>query len=108
MHSADRVVVAKFRHALKHRAALFDLDQMEAEQLADRRVRHRAVDDAFQETKAIVGFENIRRDDAVFLAAHNAPVFQLWPGPIRQSIHFVGEDRWVKPVHDEWKLSRDI
>src|SRR5579864_3214387 len=73
MHAADRIVMAKFRQALEHRAAVIGLDQMKAQQFADRRLRQRAADDGFQETKAIIGFEDIRRYHAVFLVSHVAP-----------------------------------
>src|SRR6478609_6065935 len=75
MHRANWIVVVEFRHTLEYGASLFDFNQVKAHELADRRIRHRAGDDCFQEAKAVVGFENFGRDDAVGLAAHNAPRF---------------------------------
>jgi len=49
----------EFRQALEHGAALLDLGQMEAQQLTDRRVWYRSVDDCLQKSKAIVGFEHL-------------------------------------------------
>jgi hypothetical protein len=65
--------VAKFRYALEYRATFFDFDQVKAQQLADRWMRDSSVDNPFQESKAVMGFENLWRNDAVGLGAHYAP-----------------------------------
>ena len=79
VHRANWIVVVEFRYALEYGASLFGFNQVKAHEPADRRIRHRAGDDCFQEAKAVVGFENIGRDDAVGLAAHNAPASLRYP-----------------------------
>ena len=79
MHAADRIVVAKLRQALEHRAAVLGFDQVKVQQLGDRRLRQRAADDRFEKAEPVIGLEHLRRHDAVFLpvrAPRLNPVFR--------------------------------
>ena len=60
MHRADRIVVAEFRQALEHRLAVLGLHDVEAEQIGDRRLRQRAVDDGLEESEPVVRRGSVR------------------------------------------------
>ena len=87
MNGPDRIVVPEFRQALEHGAARFGFNEVEAQQLADRRIGMRAVDNAAQEAEAVIGFEHVRRDDAVILP------LTMPPSWLRSPMHsIVAED----------------
>src|SRR5207342_1701510 len=69
VHGSDRVVMTKVRQAFKDRTPVFYLGQMKAHQLADRRIGQFAGDDRLEKRKAVVRFQNLRRDDAISLRA---------------------------------------
>ncbi len=66
--------MAIVRQAFEHRAAFLDLDEMKVEQFADRRLRLRAVDDAFEEFEPLNDVSTSVCHDAVFSVAHFATI----------------------------------
>ena len=54
VHRADRIVMLELRHAFEHGLAGLDLDEVEAEQVGDRRLRQRAVDDGLEKSEPVV------------------------------------------------------
>jgi hypothetical protein len=52
--------MTKLRQPLEHGAAVFGVDQMKSEQLADRRLRQRAGDDRLGEAEPVIGFKDFR------------------------------------------------
>ena len=64
MHNADRIVVLERRQAFENRLAFFDMHEIEAERLGDRRRGQRSVRDRLQKAEPVIGQDLVGRRDA--------------------------------------------